>query len=269
MLELIVHIEAQRDEAALLRFAFGLARRHRAHLTGIRIVALDAMLIALPDALTVLEDEERIARSRHDWWLEQCRRHGVEGDWEVHRGFYPNVLARRASLSDLILGSLSARDANVLPGLGLGLLGRTIVIDSAPLLLVPDTWEGGHGGVEKIAIAWNGSAEAARAVRAALPLLAAAKEIVVLDGEQPAQADEHHPALPLRAWLARQGLASQWLPLAAAGDKGEAILAKAAEAKADLLVMGAWGHSRMSELLLGGVTRYALQHSRLPLLLAH
>lgn len=264
MLEFIVDIDPEHDDVALLRFAFALARQHGAHLTGLQAVTLStAEVMVMPDAMLLLEEREQAARGRRDWWRELCRRHGVEGSWEAHRGLHEAVLSRRASLADLVLGRL-AREAARLTS-GLNPLGRVLSTEAAPMLLVPDQWPG-ENGVHKVTIAWNGSTEAARAVRAAAPLLLRADEIVVLDGASRIQANERRIRLALDRWLERHALRAQWETLDEEEDNGQSIHDRARGHGADLLVMGAWGHSRMNEWLLGGVTRHLLQHSEMPLL---
>lgn len=266
MLEFTVNIDDGEIDSSLIRFAFGLARQYDAHLTGLQIIALDTTLLVLPDALIVLDEEEEGANRRRDWWHELCRWHGVDGSWEVGRGYYPTVVARQASLSDLMIGRLSAKET--FPLSGLNPLGRSLFAGSVPMLLVPRPWAG-HSGLHSVAIAWNGSVEGARAVKAALPLLRGAEKIVVLNGEGTSNTGGHSLSLPLRSWLERQNLPAQWQSTDAGEEYGKAIHDQAKAAEADLLVMGAWGHSRMSEWILGGVTRHMLVHSEIPMLLAH
>lgn len=260
----------EQADSALLRFAFGLARQHGAHLTGLQVIAYDASLLIVPDALIVLDREERAAKGRDAWWQALCIERGVPGTWEVHRGFYQSVVARRASLADLVLGSLGGRGAT--PQYGGSLLGRSLFAEAVPVLLVPREWPGKRG-VRRIVIAWNGSAEAARAVRTASPLLARATKVFVLDGETSAgnagDGPRRPPPLPLKAWLERHGIVGNWQRIESRQVGGRGIHDLATGLKADLLVMGAWGHTRMGEWLLGGVTRYMLRNGRLPLLLAH
>jgi nucleotide-binding universal stress UspA family protein len=265
MLEFTVNIDTRKIDSTLIRFAFGLARQHDAHLTGLQIVSLDTTSLVLPDALIVLDEDEKDANGRHDWWRELCRGHGVDGSWEVVRDYYQRAIARQASLSDLMIGRLSAQDT--FPLSGLNPLSRSLFEGGIPMLLVPEVWSG-QPGVHKATIAWNGSVEAARAIKAALPLLRKAEKVTVLDGEDKSDAGGRRPPLPLRGWLERQHLPMHWQSIDAAQQDGKAIHEQAKAMEADLLVMGAWGHSRMSEWILGGVTRFMLQHSDIPLLLA-
>jgi nucleotide-binding universal stress UspA family protein len=265
MLEFIVDIDPRSDDAALLRFAFALACQHGAHLTGLQAVMLSPVeAMVMPDAMIVLEEQEQAAHGRRDWWRELCRGHGVEGSWEAYTGFHESVLSRRASLADLVLARLSREAARLTSGLNP--LGRVLSTEAAPMLLVPDRWPG-KAGVRKVAIAWNGSTEAARAVRAAAPLLLRADEIVVLDGVSRIRANARRIPLALDRWLERQALQARWEILDEEDDNGRSIHDRARGHDADLLVMGAWGHSRMNEWLLGGVTHHLLQHSEMPLLM--
>lgn len=264
MPEFIVDIDPEHDDTALLRFAFALARQHGAHLTGLQVVMLSpAEVIVMPDAMLVLEERARAAHDRRDWWRELCRGHGVEGSWQAHRGFHEAVLSRCASLADLVLGRLPREAARLTSGVNP--LGRVLSTAAAPMLLVPDQWPG-TDGVRTVAIAWNGSTEAARAVRAAAPLLQRAGKIVVLDGVSRIPANTRRIPLALDRWLERRALQAHWEILDVEDDNGQSIHERARGHGADLLVMGAWGHSRVNEWLLGGVTRHLLQHSGIPLL---
>ncbi|MET0330333.1 MAG: universal stress protein, partial [Dyella sp.] len=185
---------------------------------------------------------------------------------EVIRGPYVSVLAKRSQLTDLLVCALpvSAPEAPA----GFDLLTRVMFDDAAPMLLLPDAWTGSLSP-KRVLIAWNGSGEAARAVRAALPLLRRATDVVVLDGERPGPTGFSPPPLGLRDWLNRQGVVAQWSSLEVISDVGMALQARAQAMHADLLVMGAWGHSRMNELVLGGATRWLLDNAAQPLLLSH
>lgn len=134
-----------------------------------------------------------------------------------------------------------------------------------PVLLVPPTPVEGAGAT--IAIAWDRSREATRAVGVALPLLAAAKKVVILTAREPGS--EAEPS-ELAAYLALHGVeARTWAFTPAAGSLGDALLEEAGKAKVDLMVMGAYGHSRLREMVLGGVTRSILGGAAIPVLLMH
>ena len=121
-----------------------------------------------------------------------------------------------------------------------------------------------------VAIAWNGSIEAIRALHGSLPLLRRAKRIVLLMGaRRSAPAVVPAPEFAPEAWFRRHDLAVDFGLLDDDADEGGPIHEAARAARADLLVMGAYGRSRFAERILGGVTRYMLQQTDLPLLLRH
>jgi nucleotide-binding universal stress UspA family protein len=266
VLDIIVNVGGTSDNASWPGAALALAKRQRAFVTGLQLVAVCPSLMAIPDVIDALAVEEQAALDRRGWWLEQCRSAGVEGEWEVMRGISAQALAKRSRLADFLIGELKVSDPDA--ALGVDDVTRALFARASPMLLVPDIGGNALQG-QRIVIAWYGSGEAAQAVKAALPLLAQASAIRVLDGERGGLPGISPPPLPLRGWLARHGIEAQWQPFPAEHDEGPALLAAARAFDADLLVMGAWGRSRLSELAMGGVTRWMLRNASLPLFLAH
>ena len=119
----------------------------------------------------------------------------------------------------------------------------------------------------RVAVGWDGSACAAQALRAAVPLLAGAGEVVILLVDRDAA---EFPATDAAAYLSRHGIAAELRPLLQAGTVEETLAHELDARPVDLLVMGAYGHSRLREFLFGGVTRHFLESPVAPsLLLAH
>ena len=146
---------------------------------------------------------------------------------------------------------------------------RVLLATPSPMLLVPREWDGSLRQ-ERVLVAWNSTQESMHALRAAVPLLRKAKRVCLVDGASDELRGINPPSLPVRDWLTRQGITLHSAqPFPAIADAGEALLVEAFAMHADLLVMGAWGHSRVSELILGGTTHHVLKHARLPVLLAH
>jgi nucleotide-binding universal stress UspA family protein len=262
MLDFIVNVGTAEADAPLLRGALMLAHRHQAFLTGLQLVRGDVSPIETSDDPALLESR---AQARHDWWLELCREAGVGGDWEVRRGVHVDALAKRSRLADFVIGQLHVNEPDA-PA-GFDEVTRALFASSSPMLLVPDTWQGGLRA-ERVAIAWNGSGTAAHAVKAALPLLQQALSVHVLDGERPGLPGISMPPLPLRDWLRRHHVDAQWETFQGEPDAGKNLQERAVALHAELLVVGAWGRSRISELVLGGATRWLLEHATLPLFMA-
>ncbi|MBP1474017.1 universal stress protein [Frateuria sp. MAH-13] len=247
-----------------LQTVLSLARHVEGFACGFQVLPLQPP-VALSFETTLLEAEEQGARARRDWWLAQCAQAGVEGEWEVLRGEIGPAIAKRSRLADLVCLEVSvaggARDAlSPEPD-------RALVQAAGPLLLVPSTWNGATGA--RVLVAWNGSAEAANAIRAALPLLAKATDICVLDGEQACLPGITPSPLPLQAWMIRHGIQAQWESLDPSRQRALSLADVARRMDADLLVMGAYGHHWTSAFGRSHMTQALLSHVDRPILLSH
>lgn len=140
----------------------------------------------------------------------------------------------------------------------------------APIIVVPDEAKPAYPP-ERVIIAWNESPEALNAVRAALPLLKAAKTVNIAVIDPPSHgATRSDPGGPLSQMLARHGVDVEISVLAKSLPSVSDVLVRhATDMNADMLVMGAYGHSRFRESILGGATRNLLEHTTLPILMAH
>lgn len=149
---------------------------------------------------------------------------------------------------------------------GEDMLNELILGSGRPLMMIPEGNFKMMGYV--VMIAWNGRAESARTVAAALPLLHEAKKIYGIT-----IGDEHvdRPSLPeLAAYLKIHGLDMEEVHTKHTGAAiGEQLLKAANDKGVDLLVSGAYSHSRWREKILGGVTKYIVQHSEIPLFMSH
>ncbi|MEZ5756087.1 MAG: universal stress protein, partial [Paracoccaceae bacterium] len=141
----------------------------------------------------------------------------------------------------------------------------------APVLILPETGAGHAAAPRRIVIAWNQSAEAMVAVRKALPMLKQADmvNIAVIDPPQHG-AERSDPGGMLCQMLVRHGVKAEVSVLARTLPRISEVLARhVRDMNADLLVMGAYGHSRFREAILGGATRNMLEQAEVPVLMAH
>jgi nucleotide-binding universal stress UspA family protein len=140
-----------------------------------------------------------------------------------------------------------------------------------PVLIVPYAGHFDNVG-RRVLIAWNATREAARAVSDAMPLLTSAELVTVLTID-PREGPHGHGELPgadIALHLARHGVKAQIERTVSAGmPVGEVLLSRVADLGADLIVMGAYGHSRAREVLLGGATRSVLRSMTVPVLMSH
>ncbi|MBF0324613.1 universal stress protein [Magnetospirillum moscoviense] len=181
--------------------------------------------------------------------------------WREMTGREDDIVTRQARLHDLIV---MARPIDHDSAASNSL--NTVLLDSGkPILLVPSDKR--TEIARHVAIAWNGSAEAARAVAYALPLLAVATKVTILTAaEKGAEASAGQELADSLAW---HGLATNVHTVDAAHHAGPALLDGAHAVGADMLIMGAYTHSRLRQLILGGVTRHVIGHATLPVLLCH
>lgn len=177
------------------------------------------------------------------------------------KGTEPDEVLRRGRLTDLIVLARSGWEGDG----GLSATFDSALFDSGrPVLLLPQAPVAGLG--RQVAVAWDGSREAARAVSAALPFLETAESVVVLTARE---SDNHAEPSQLVGYLAAHGVEAKTWAFKPEGGIGDALLAEAGKAKADLLVLGAYGHSRLRELVLGGATRSVLGNAAIPVLMSH
>lgn len=181
------------------------------------------------------------------------------------------LVAHHGRLSDLTIGGRSITDTtSVLPVA----LEAAIMETGRPVLVVPPVeveWDALASVGKKIAVAWAGSPEAARAVAFSIPFLQAAEQVNIIyyGGEH----GEGAGAAELQDYLKWYGIETTVSEGGSASSEkasiGASLLEKADELDADLLVMGAFTHSRLRQIIFGGITRHVMENAQIPLLLAH
>jgi nucleotide-binding universal stress UspA family protein len=280
--DILLHLDDGRGHEARLTLAAELAGRHGAHLTGLFVIEpLGVAGLAMPGgadfamAEAIQEMEQRHREARHKVakvlgaaFKAACERAGVVSEWRVVVGDAASVATLHARYADLAI--VGQRDPDH-PPFSVSVAEPVLMGSGRPVLVVP--FIGTREAIgQRVLMAWNASREAARAVNDALPLFAAGGTITILsinpargiggEGDLPAADIAHH--------LARHGAKAEAAYTVAEDiSVGDAILSHAADLGADLIVMGAYGHSRAREFVLGGATRALLAHMTVPVLLSH
>jgi nucleotide-binding universal stress UspA family protein len=208
-------------------------------------------------------------QARH--FQERCRAEGVASvEADVHEGDKAAVVLHHSHCADLcIIGqadpsSPSHRDDR-------RFVEHVVLHNARPTLVVPHAGRFDVVG-QHVLLAWDDSHGSARAAADALPLLRHAGQVRLRAWRRKGEAAEQASRERLdhvHRWLSRQGVNADVGIETAGAAIGDAILGKAVELGADLVVMGTYGHSRWTERIVGGVTRTALSHSPLPLLMSH
>ena len=270
--DVLVHVRDAEGESRAAHAAFALAPRLDAYLHGLYVASMGAVAFSTPETVVfqAQEADEFYAQAlaRRGWWQNQLDTHAVSGEWLVAQGEPVEALCHAARWCDLVVAERPTLNPDA--PTGWGTVSRTVFGAGVPVLVVPQTARIETLGA-RILIACNHSGEAMRAIRGALPLLRQAAKNIVLDGiRQDALIGARHlPHLDLQKYFARHSISAEFREFKPKADYGAAILAAAHDMHADMIVMGAWGHSRIAELVLGGATRYLFQHSDLPLFVAH
>jgi len=179
-----------------------------------------------------------------------------------------DVATEQARIADLIICSQ--------PGVGAGfypsIVAEQFILESGrPVLLVPASGDVASLGHRPL-VAWNGSKEACRALFDAIPLLRGSELTTLLElaSDSAKGSGIELPAAEMCRTLERHGVRCDVARVTVDGAAfGEEVLSQIADRNCDLLVMGGYGHSRMRQFVLGGVTRYILRHMTVPVLLSH
>ena len=275
ILALAIRLE---DDEPALRAAALLAARFEAHATAL-ILAVHASSSYAPEIAPlsrVLEDLAAGARSTAaterrciERWLNDLRH-----DFEVRDLLIENALPRREVLAHARLADLSILARASAPGSDRAhaeLLDAVLFGSGHPVLLMPPNWRGDRL-FDTVVIGWDAKREAARAVHDALPLLSLARDVVIatVDAKPSSAGHGATPGKDLATHLARHGIAVRVNNIDGMGrSEGRALLDCAIAVGADALVLGAYGHTRAEEWLLGGVTRELTQGSPVPLFMSH
>ncbi|QGP79198.1 universal stress protein [Sphingobium sp. CAP-1] len=271
MKTILLHIHDDLGAESRLQAACDLARAARAHVQCVQVTPMLEILAAgvgdgLGYAPAVAAELHAIDETFRAQVEARFAQEDVAWDWRQMDGDSLPGLLSAAKLADIIVASLpesgrsSAKDPlPIAADLALG--GRT------PVLAVPQAAKR-FAVTGRALVAWDGSHAAGAALRAAVPLLALAEAVDIVTIEE--EGGTAFPATDAPEYLARHGIKAQLHVWPRADRPTEALLREAiATLRADWVVMGAFGHSRLRELIFGGVTRALLRTAPVPLLLAH
>lgn len=272
---ILVHLDAAPRCAARVSIAAQLARSFGSHLVGLaptgRADLALSMTSAIPDGLEFIQLSARYLHGRAEASAEQFR---AQVEPLALPSFEAQVVEDPPVDAVVDLGRCS--DLVVVGQPEPGTLVETVASDFAedvlmnvgrPVILVP--FAGAFPSVgRRVLVAWNGGRESAVAARDALPFLQAADHVELLSIGRLEGARHGNGLDDAQRWLARHGVEARARAASDAGDVGETLLSRAADLGADLVVMGAYGHSRMRQWALGGATRSMLAHMTVPVLMA-
>jgi nucleotide-binding universal stress UspA family protein len=275
VLDILVHCHEFAAFTSGPRYAAQLAGTLGASLTGLYVApplphspppAAPATLAS--EFLAFVHDELDCAQKADVSFAHKAEQFGAPAaQWQVALGRLPAVLAAAGNWNDLIVIEHRER----VPRECAEAIASSL-LSGVPCIVVRESTKPASARWNRIAIAWNGSPEAIRAVHAALPVLQLAEQIFLLASPATTRSAPLtcEPEFSIEAYLARHALVAQYVPLDLSQRPAEeAILIASASVAADLLVMGAFGTTRLHADAPRGVTHYILEQGLLPLLLHH
>lgn len=267
---LLIHNDAGQE--ARLQAAFDLTRTLSGHLTCLDVEREPEFIgdywSAAGGMMMKTDERERAIANRHI--IEpRLAREQIGWDWVNESGDITDILCRRVDLSDIIVLNTNLHD-QLMPDMRAATSAAAVKAHK-PILAVPE----GHLGFaaqSRAVVAWDGSAPAVAALRLATPVLAFAEAVFVveIDGRTN-DASGHVPVTEAASYLSRHGIHATIDQRQSGGmvTTASLIVEAANELGAAYIVLGAYGHSRMTEAVFGGVTRTLLSMSPLPLILGH
>ena len=275
---ILVHLDHSDRSPARAALAARWARVHGSHLVGLLptgtcdgVIPADAIPTGTTDFIAESADYlRRRAESISRDFRESIAATGIL-PYEVRLvdGATIDAVVQHGHASDLVVlgqdDASSAADVSVH-----GLAGHVLMEVGRPVLIVPSA--GQFEGVARNAVvAWNGSRESAVALHAALPALRCASRVTLVSFRHPNEEDDDRkPSVAdMLQFLSRHGIHATFERNITDIDVADALLSRVSDLGADLLVMGGYGHSRLRELVLGGVTRQLLAKMTVPVLMAH
>lgn len=272
---ILLHVQNEKGLDRTLDTALSLARACEAHLTCLHVTPIQAYVafdsfggvFVMSDVFKTIEEQDRLLKERLE---SELSKEDVSWDYAQVTGDVPNRLIGCAALADLIVTSRQPKRMDF-QGPTIGMLGDLLHRSRTPLFIAADDGKVPYPA-ERALIAWNGSFEAANAVRSAVGLLKLASDVRILRIEE--EKDEAFPATRLLEYLSRHGIHAELKVETAHPDNRDAnfvhacLLSEAKRLNSAYIVMGGYSHNRISEYMFGGLTRSMLAGSSIPVLMA-
>ncbi|GLQ56633.1 universal stress protein [Devosia nitrariae] len=272
--DVIVYLTGSSADEERMAHALAVTAQFDAHLTGLHAHALPQLTVATDASLAaevqqVIVESTQRADAVHAILERQFAVLAIPNDLrriDAYPGALGRAVASEARTADLFIGSRpynNANDEERLEEVVLFGSGRASFL-APPAHRAPDRYE-------RVLVAWKNTRESARAVAEAMPFLRSAGEVIVAVVEEDGASEERgmQPHGDIGRHLSRHGVKAEVRVIDGWTRSGDAILNEAGRSGAQLVVMGGYGHSRLRQWLLGGVTRQLLSEAQVPILIAH
>lgn len=260
-----------------------LGRKFDAHVTGLYVIPAAEIYPVIGESLST-----QVYAGHREFYLDQAdkvkeefegemKRQGIKNEWrkiDVRSSLIADGLMPHAFQADLIVvpqkpERVDLDDESLI--VENDFTERVIMESGRPVLVIPASGKFSNIG-ENILVGWNGTRESARSAFYAIPFMRDAKNVTItwVNPEKDLPEKENLPGTEMAASLARHDIKARVKAVTTSDlSTGEALLSNASIADADLLVIGTYGHSRLREFILGGVTRTILNKMTIPVLMSH
>lgn len=272
--DILVHIDNSAECKHRIKAAIQIASLHQAHLTGVFVVYTPYMPVYAEVQFggELLEENRRVmleyAQEARGYFEKQVRKADIPWEWSLREGDLATTLAEHARYYDLLVLGQTNPDNEYL---GSDYIHDVVFESALPCLIVPYVGFD-HAIGKRVLVSWNASREAARALKDSLPLLQHAEQIEVLsiDPKRNLVNEGDVPGMDISKHLARHDLkVENHVCYSDSASIGDTLLSRVTDFDTDMIVMGAYGHSRLRETILGGVTRHLLHHMTVPVFMSH
>lgn len=271
MKSILLHINDDPGLEARFQASLDLARTFDGHITCLQAITFDILApgdfygAAIAAAMTMIRESAEELRAKLE---AELANEDVAWEWVFRYGMAEHCLLEQSAINDVVV--VGPNDPAGGPGRPSPLVGDLLLRARTPILVIP----GNHKRFDctgPALVAWNGSTESCIALRAALPMLkrASAVHLVTVIGDSERERFDL-PKVQGAEYLSRHGIKCELAEVEMRDfSVADALFLEAQARQCAYIVMGAFGHSRLAEMLLGGVTRQALTNPQIPMLLAH
>jgi len=270
--DILVHLDNSSSCEKNLESTVKLAETFDSHVTGLFVIET----IQIPAYVEVAMGAELLEQNRRECLLQAkvivdkfqklMDRHQIKNEARIVDGHLISRLIEQAHYSDLVV--VGQENPNDLNDISLSAINQLVMSCGRPVLVVPYIGSGQTIG-NRVLLAWNESREAVRALHDAMPILKSAQEVIVMNVNSK-KTNERRLSSDIGVHLARHDINVKISNTISSDlSVGDTLLSRAVDLNVDCIVMGAYGHSRMREVVLGGATRHLLQHMTVPTLFSH
>lgn len=272
---LLVPVDGRPRSARCLELAGRIAAECGAHVVGLYVGHRPYIPSAARSGLgsefleqyqdRVRDEQTAAARAQFDAGVKAA---GIAApEWRTEEGDLALTIAMHARYCDLVVVNQTDSEEPM----SANFADEVVLAVGRPMLIVPYVGEI-KTFAQTVLVCWNATREAARAVTDSLPFLQRAARVIVLsvDGDASPGGHGESPGSDISLYLARHGVRAEAARTGSGGvDTGSVILSRAFDYGADLIVMGAYGHSKLRQIVLGGTTRSVLESMTVPVLMSH